>query len=134
MLASLGFLVQEGFHPLFGGEIGGSALDQLAQVPVPWVVTVTLAVGIAEASRIQAGFKNGDNALKATYSPGDLGFDPLGIRPTDPQELRTMQERELSHGRLAMIASTIFIGQETFFQKPWGEVFGGSGLNLANYF
>merc|ERR1719236_236841 len=32
MLASLGFLVQENFHPLFSG-VGGPAIDQIPQLP-----------------------------------------------------------------------------------------------------
>merc|ERR1719421_1592031 len=38
MLASLGFIVQEKFHPLFSG-VGGPAIDQIPQLPVwLWVV------------------------------------------------------------------------------------------------
>merc|ERR1712010_189555 len=61
MLASLGFLVGEQFHPLFGG---------------------------------------------------DIGFDPLGLKPTDPKELKEMQTKELNNGRLAMIAAAGMIAQE----------------------
>jgi len=132
MLASLGFLVQESYHPLFGGRIEGPAINQIPQIPTPLWFILTLAIGIAEASRIQIGWANPyegmDNVqrLKPGYNPGDVGFDPLGIRPEDPDELRTMQERELSHGRLAMIASAIFIGQETLYQKPWLELLNGA--------
>merc|ERR1712182_21089 len=38
---------------------------------------------------------------------GDLGFDPLGLKPTDPEELK-----ELQNGRLAMIAAAGMIAQE----------------------
>merc|ERR1712164_81867 len=43
---------------------------------------------------------------------GDLGFDPLGFKPEDPAEFRLMQEKELSHCRLAMIAAVGFLAQE----------------------
>ena len=37
--------------------------------------------------------------IRSDHLPGDLGFDPLGLAPTDPAEFSLMQERELSHGR-----------------------------------
>merc|ERR1719409_2497372 len=109
MLASLGFLVQEKFHPLFSGD-GGPAIDQIPALPV-WLWGVMLAgIGGAEAFRINQGWAELDGAkgkaetaLKADYYPGDLGFDPLGLKPEDPAEFRLMQEKELAHCRLAMI-------------------------------
>jgi hypothetical protein len=35
-----------------------------------------------------------------------------------------VQERELSHGRLAMFAAAGFIAQETVDQEPWGFFWG----------
>ena len=35
MLASVGFLTQESFHPLFSG-VGGPAIDQIPQLPYWW--------------------------------------------------------------------------------------------------
>merc|ERR1712224_942228 len=58
--------------------------------------------------------------LKADYNPGDLGFDPLGLKPEDPAEFRLMQERELSHGRLGMLAAAGFMAQEAATGKTWG--------------
>merc|ERR1719359_325516 len=50
--------------------------------------------------------------IKEDHTPGDLGFDPLGLKPTDPKEFREMQNKELNNGRLAMIAAAGMIGQE----------------------
>merc|ERR1740127_168424 len=104
MLAAAGFLVQENFHPLFSAD-GGPAIEQIPQLPA-WLWFVgTLGVGICEANRIQIGWANpyenpaNVQALRPEYAPGDLNFDPLGLKPTDPAELREMQEKELSHGR-----------------------------------
>merc|ERR1712087_339343 len=88
---------------------------------------MTLGVGIAEAFRIQIGWANPyekpDNVqtLKEDYYPGDLGFDPLGLKPEDPAEFRIMQEKELSHGRLAMLAAAGFMAQEAVTGQTWGS-------------
>merc|ERR1712159_320840 len=126
MLAAAGFLVQEYFHPLFNG-INGPAIEQIPQLPVPLWFGMTLAIGIAEASRIQIGWanpyknRNDVQRLKPDYYPGDLGFDPLGLKPTDPAELREMQEKELSHGRLGMLAAAGFMAQEAVSGKTWSQ-------------
>ena len=126
MLAAAGFLVQENFHPLFNG-LGGPAIEQIPQLPA-WLWFVgTLGVGICEANRIQIGWANpyenpaNVQALRPEYAPGDLNFDPLGLKPTDPAELREMQEKELSHGRLGMLAAAGFIAQEAATGKTWGQ-------------
>ena len=51
-------------------------------------------------------------APRGDREPGDLDFDPLGLAPTDPTELKDMQSKELNHGRLAMIAIAGMVGQE----------------------
>merc|ERR1719502_1752813 len=128
MLASAGFLVQENFHPLFSGD-NGPAIEQIPQLP-PWLwFGMTLGIGIAESLRIQKGWANpydgpersqNEFKLKEGYYPGDLAFDPLGLAPEDPAEFRAMQEKELSHGRLAMLASAGFLAQEAVTGKTWG--------------
>jgi len=50
--------------------------------------------------------------MKTDRVPGDLGFDPLGLKPTDPVEFKAMQNKELNNGRLAMIAAAGMIAQE----------------------
>merc|ERR1719377_81523 len=59
--------------------------------------------------------------MRPGYTPGDLGFDPLGLAPEDPAEFRIMQEKELSHGRLGMIAAAGFMAQEAVSGKTWGS-------------
>merc|ERR1740127_72719 len=126
MLAAAGFPVQENFHPLFNG-LGGPAIEQIPQLPA-WLWFVgTLGVGICEANRIQIGWANpyenpaNVQALRPEYSPGDLNFDPLGLKPTDPAELREMQAKELSHGRLGMLAAAGFLAQEAATGSTWGQ-------------
>jgi len=50
--------------------------------------------------------------LKEDYFPGDIGFDPLGLKPDDPEEFMIMSTKELQHGRLAMLAVAGFVAQE----------------------
>merc|ERR1711924_496460 len=63
---------------------------------------------------------NGFNQLKEDYTPGDLGFDPLGLKPDDEQELFELQTKELNNGRLAMIAIAGFVAAE--LKSPGTEV------------
>ena len=37
--------------------------------------------------------------IKKDHYPGDIGFDPLGLKPSDPEELKAMQTKELNNGR-----------------------------------
>ena len=60
----------------------------------------------------QAGVLNED------YYPGDVGFDPLGLKPTDPEAFAEMQTKELQNGRLAMLAAAGFLAQELVNHKP----------------
>merc|ERR1711939_402217 len=109
MLASAGFLVQEKFHPLFSAD-GGPAIEQIPKLPVPLWFGMTLAIGIAETLRIQKGWAN-------PYE----GMDNVQrLKQTDPKELRTMQEKELSHGRLGMLAAAGFMAQEAVTGTTWG--------------
>jgi len=130
MLAALGFIVQEKFHPLFSAD-GGPAIDQIPQLPV-WLWAVMVGgIGAAEAARINIAFRELDGeklkaetALRPGYVPGDLGFDPLNLAPEDPKEFAEMQEKELAHARLGMIAAAGFLAQEAVTKQTWGTVYG----------
>merc|ERR1719164_63065 len=134
ILAATGFLVQEKFHPLFSGD-GGPAIDQIPQLPI-WLWAAMLAgIGSAEQFRIAKGWQKLDpetntakQALREGYYPGDLGFDPLNLKPEDPAEFRLMQEKELSHCRLAMIAAAGFLAQETVSGTTWGAAWGDASF------
>ena len=101
MLATVGFLVGEAVESktvLFNGEISGPAITHLAQVnPTFWLI---LGVGIARAEldRADIGWKEPENVrfdrpgeLREAYIPGNLGFDPLGLKPEDEEEFFEMQ-------------------------------------------
>jgi len=129
MLASAGFLVQEKFHPLFNAD-GGPAVDQIPKLPAIMWPLITFGIGLCEAYRISVGWSNPSEPnhvfqkLRAEYVPGDIGFDPLGLKPTDPAEFREMQTKELQNGRLAMIAAAGFLAQEAVTDQTWGTYWG----------
>ena len=52
------------------------------------------------------------------YIIGDLGFDPLKLKPSDSSYFREFVEIEINHGRLAMIAFIGMLGQEYLTGKP----------------
>jgi hypothetical protein len=122
MLATLGFLVGEaveGSSFLFDATISGPAITHLVQVPPIFWVGLTIAIGASEQTRAEIGWVDpGDvpvakpGLLRDDYVPGDLGFDPLGLRPDDAEELKILQTKELQNGRLAMLAAAGFMAQE----------------------
>jgi len=129
MLAAAGFLVQEKFHPLFSGD-GGPAIEQIPKLPVFMWFAMTLGIGIVEAQRVLTGWSNPNEPghyfqkLSVGYTPGDLGFDPLNLKPEDPAEFREMQNKELQNGRLGMIAAAGFMAQEAASGSTWGTYWG----------
>ena len=58
------------------------------------------------------GEGRGMRALREGYLPGDLGFDPLGLKPKGEADLLAMQNKELNNGRLAMLAIAGMTAQE----------------------
>ncbi|KAJ1450806.1 chlorophyll a/b-binding protein domain-containing protein [Pelagophyceae sp. CCMP2097] len=126
MVATVGYLVGEWASPVvWGGKISGPANDQLEQIPGPVLALLTLAIGMAETWRARRGWVEpgpGDLfELRATYYPGDIGFDPLGLKPAGAEEFATMQSKELSHGRLAMIGISGMVAQELINHKTLFE-------------
>jgi hypothetical protein len=122
MLAVIGFFVGEkveGSSFLFDASIEGPAITHLAQVPVPFWIALSGVIAFLETQRAKIGFVEPDNVpigrpglLREEYIPGNLGFDPLGIKPEDPEEFFIMQTKELQNGRLAMLAAVGFMAQE----------------------
>lgn len=117
MMATVGFLVGEntptisyGFnHPTIG-------INQLAEAPGTVLFSFFLAINICEALRANKGWVEPGLgplfSLRENYYPGDLAFDPLGLKPTDASEFASIQAKELSNGRLAMLAAAGMVVQE----------------------
>lgn len=128
MLAVVGFLVGEqveGSSFLFDAQITGPAITHLSQVPVGFWVALTVAIGAAEQKRATIGWVEPENVpvakaglLRDDYMPGDIGFDPLGLKPSDPDAFFEMQTKELQNGRLAMLAFAGEVAQELVNSTP----------------
>jgi hypothetical protein len=125
MLTNVAFFAGErvgGSSFLFDSQITGPAISHLAQVPPPavsfWIILI-VAIGATEQYRATVGWIKPENVpvakpglLRADYLPGGIGFDPLGLKPLDPEELKILQTKELQNGRLAMLAAVGFMAQE----------------------
>ena len=116
MLAAFGFPVAEHFHPLFGGNIDVPSVYawqetplQDAMVPVAFLFLIHEVLSIFT---FNSPFGGELFSIRSDYANGDLGWDPLGFKPTNPAELKEMQTKELNNGRLAMIAIIGMMGQE----------------------
>lgn len=122
MLAVIGFLVGEkveGSSFLFDASVSGPGITHLSQVPVPFWALLTGAIALSEFKRAEIGWVEPEKVpaskaglLRETYIPGNLGFDPLGLKPENPDEFLTLQTKELQNGRLAMLAAAGFMAQE----------------------
>ncbi|KAL7535896.1 hypothetical protein ACHAXR_011570, partial [Thalassiosira sp. AJA248-18] len=125
MLAALGLLVTEEpieYHPLFEAankDIGPAIrhLDEVDATSPFALLGLTLLIGSLEWNRALKGFSKPEGEfsfqqLQEDYYPGDIGFDPLGLKPEDPEEYAIMQTKELQNGRLAMLGAAGIIAQE----------------------
>ena len=134
MVACTGFFVQEIFHPMADNQ---PVLDQIQHLPDSLLFAIPTLFGFLENARIQRWTgnmvirgvlpqTNGGDYLgyypnEVGYYPGDMCFDPLGLKPDDPVELRNMQTKELANGRLAMIAAAGFVVQEAVTGVTWSS-------------
>jgi len=99
MLAIVGILVQQaGIH--FPGEAYTNSDIFGAVTTVGWGVNVQIFLGIAAAEL--ATF----NMHYSEGEPGDLGLDGGMLKKMTPDQIKTRQESEIVHARLAMIAFT----------------------------
>jgi hypothetical protein len=129
IVATVGYLAGEAISGPF--DITGPANDQLQQMPAPAFVLLTFAIANAEYKRATTGWVEPSLSawgktlwtLRDNYYPGDVGFDPLGLRPSDGQEFASMQTKELQNGRLAMLGAAGMCAQELVNHKTILETF-----------
>ncbi|KAJ1458928.1 fucoxanthin chlorophyll a/c protein, LI818 clade [Pelagophyceae sp. CCMP2097] len=139
MLASVGLLVTEEpieFHPFFEAynhDIGPAIrhLDEVRAIAPTFLEGLVFAFAFAELNRATIGWNapagKTDEAytLRADYYPGDIGFDPLGLKPDTAEKFEKMHTKELQNGRLAMIGAAGMVAQELVNGK---EIFVNLGV------
>merc|ERR1719152_677930 len=118
MLAALGFPLAEQFHPLFATDDAPSfSAFQATPLQTFWPAVV-FAIAIPEVYSVftfQNPAGNQPWTIRTDHTPGDLGFDPLGLKPTNEAELRELQTKEINNGRLAMLAIAGMVVQEGIY-------------------
>lgn len=133
MLAALGMLVQTKFHPFFltsDVQLPPASFHlQAVSQNFPLLPAILVAaIASVEAVTIAKGWSKNDYRddqgqpgianLKENYVPGDLGFDPLGLLPSDEAGAKNMRNKELNNGRLAMISIWGMWAQEVLANNP----------------
>uniref|UniRef100_A0A6U0TZE3 Plastid light harvesting protein n=1 Tax=Eucampia antarctica TaxID=49252 RepID=A0A6U0TZE3_9STRA len=118
MMATVGYLIGESTPTMAYGftiphTIGN---DQIPEIPGTILFPFFLAINIAEAARASIGWVEPGMGplftLREGYYPGDIGFDPFGLKPDNAKDFDNMQAKELSNGRLAMFAAAGMCAQE----------------------
>jgi len=122
MMAVLGQLLAEKFHPFVPGATG-TAYEQykFATDNNPLILKLALAqVVVQELIRAKSFFTNDGlpawhaniGALKDGAEPGTYGFDPLGLMPKDAAGQSARKAQEVNNGRLAMLAALGILAEE----------------------
>jgi len=118
MMATVGYIIGESTPTIaYGMDIPHTiANNQIPEISINVIFPFFLAINLAEAFRASKGWvepsKGSLFTLRESYYPGDLGFDPFGLKPQDAKGFTEMQDGELSNGRLAMLAVAGFCAQE----------------------
>jgi len=109
MSSSLGMLVADKFHPIFDnwneGEFVSSMQSHFSETavknfwPAFWIMTA--------GHELATTFADYDGKEEFDY-----GFDPLNLRPEDPEKQKEYKTMELNHGRWAMFCAAGIIAQE----------------------
>ncbi|KAJ1450301.1 putative plastid light harvesting protein [Pelagophyceae sp. CCMP2097] len=127
MLAAVGFLVQEQVH-FVNGPFGGIDSPSYVSFEQGWLknglwVGLAIGAGNLEEKSVKSFVpldgpwleeQNADRLFRVIPGrlTGDYGFDPLNIKPEDPEELAAVQLKEINNGRLAMFGILGMVAQE----------------------
>lgn len=84
----------------------GPAIIHFQQVPSPFWQLLFVGIGAIELARARRGWVPPWDSLftlREEYMPGDLNFDPLGLRHSYDGGLEEARARELAYGRVGTI-------------------------------
>lgn len=112
MLAIAGILAQEFVHlpaPQYANPLATGAL---AQVPSAALWQILLFCGLCEFVGHKGKISYVD-MFSGDAVPGELGFNPMGLKVTDDMKLK-----EIKNGRLAMCAVGGFIHSMFIYKTP----------------
>jgi len=123
MVAALGEIVQSYWHlpdPVFSES--AKPFDALLKVyserPLAFgqvVLAIAACEAVGQAKQSEPG-----------RAPGDLGWDPLSLRPQDPENWEKQQLRELKNGRLAMFGiAGMWLQESLTGQGPIEQIYAG---------
>mmetsp|Transcript_29959 Transcript_29959/g.60207 ORF Transcript_29959/g.60207 Transcript_29959/m.60207 type:complete len:221 (-) Transcript_29959:26-688(-) len=119
MMAFMGYFIGESTPTIFyGTDVHHTiANNQLAELPIGLLLPLFLGINFAEAYRATKGWNEPGSkslfSIRESHYPGDLGFDPLNLKPVDnAQAFAEMQDGELNNGRMAMLAVAVMCVQE----------------------
>jgi len=128
MLAVLGFVVQEKVQIDIGnGVIDIPAIQAFGQANLAlfWPAFLVACGALELPSFGRLNYETEGVGFGAELMPGEepgaVGFDPLGLKPADPEEFLKRKNQEILHGRLAMIAAAGAIAQEVLTQAKLGS-------------
>lgn len=132
MLAVIGIIVGEAVEfntPLYGDKIVGPAVYQFQEADqltgFGFAFFIVGFISIIEGWGVERLWKDGK--VRTDVVNGDLGWDPLGLKPDEPEAFATLQTKEINNGRLAMIGVAGMIVQELVNGKGIFENLGLEG-------
>ena len=130
MMATVGYLIGES-TPTIAYDMDTHhtiANHQIPEISLSLMFPFFLAINLTEAIRANIGWVEPGMgplfSLRDSYYPGDIYFDPLGLKPKTAAEFANIQTKELNNGRLAMIAAAGMCVQEQVTAKGILENFG----------
>jgi hypothetical protein len=130
MMACVGFIIGESTPTIaYGFTIPHTiAINQVPEIPGTVLFPFFLIINILEALRASVGWVEPGLGplftLRDSYYPGDIGFDPLDLKPKTKESFDIRQTKELSNGRLAMIGAAGMCVQELVNGKGILETLG----------
>lgn len=133
MMAALGFVVSEVYHPMMGSNVNVDSIYAFQEFERAWgredggpLLPLLILVAAAEGSVALKKWQKVDYTSRSTFEatkgglfkmdsetvPGDYGWDPAGLFPEDEEGQIERMNQELNHGRIAMLAVAGFVAQE----------------------